>query len=291
MAWMQLFSRGRGAFQVVHPMMQSPRRLVYSAGLDDTTDSLGDLTKEVEMLISDLPENHKTTSSGTGWRSIEWDNVNVAPRMKLSSDICNVSAKREFQPSTKTPSPVETILVKGRRVYLKRDDLLRLERSGVIGNKARKLYALNAIPPSNFPACVVSYGGPQSNAMLALAAVVHSKNGAGFAATHIRDDDGIANPVKMPSPETSFDPGRKRFIYYTKTLPRFLRQQPSGNLFRAKSLGMELVELKPKDYHDLFRTESGGRPKPPAGLTPPVVGDSLWVRSIVETLRLFVFQQ
>lgn len=246
------------------------------------TDSLGDLMEEVEMLISDLPDNHKTTSSGTGWRSIEWENVNVAPRMKLSSDTCKVATKRELRPSTKTPSPVETILVRGRRVYLKRDDLLRLELSGVSGNKARKLYALNAIPPSNFPACVVSYGGPQSNAMLALAAVVHSKTGAGFSATNVREDEGTANPLKKQSPETSFDSSRKRFVYYTKTLPRFLRQQPSGNLFRARSLGMELVELQPKAYHDLFGSESGGRPRPPAGLTPPVPGDSLWVRPILK---------
>ena len=44
------------------------------------------------------------------------------------------------------------------------------------GNKARKFYALNEIDAEDFPDAVVSYGGPQSNAMVALAAIVSSKN-------------------------------------------------------------------------------------------------------------------
>jgi 1-aminocyclopropane-1-carboxylate deaminase/D-cysteine desulfhydrase-like pyridoxal-dependent ACC family enzyme len=41
---------------------------------------------------------------------------------------------------------------------------------GLCGNKARKLWALSRLPPGEFPTQVVSYGGPQSNSMLALAA-------------------------------------------------------------------------------------------------------------------------
>lgn len=64
--------------------------------------------------------------------------------------------------------------------------------------------------------------------MLALAAVVQFQN--------MRL--GLGNDDSM----------RKRFVYYTKKLPRFLRNQPSGNLFRAMSLGTEIMELSPQEY-------------------------------------------
>ena len=75
-------------------------------------------------------------------------------------------------------------MVRDRILYVKRDDLLRLDRSGVSGNKARKFLALNELDAADFPDVVVSYGGPQSNAMVALAAIVSSKN------VNDADDDG-----------------------------------------------------------------------------------------------------
>ena len=95
------------------------------------------------------------------------------------------------------------------------------------------MLALQRLEPSTFPSCIVSHGGPQSNAMLALAAVVHFQN------TRL----GLGN---------GDDPMRRRFVYYTKKLPRFLRNQPSGNLFRAMSLGTEIVELSPQEYSGTF---------------------------------------
>ena len=74
------------------------------------------------------------------------------------------------------PSPVEVVVVRDRIVYIKRDDLLRLRSSHVSGNKARKLLGLNEMSLQEFPRAVVSYGGPQSNAMVAIAAIVNSKN-------------------------------------------------------------------------------------------------------------------
>ena len=38
---------------------------------------------------------------------------------------------------------------------------MRLAESGLSGNKARKLYALNRTPADSFPRVVASHGGPQ----------------------------------------------------------------------------------------------------------------------------------
>jgi 1-aminocyclopropane-1-carboxylate deaminase len=120
------------------------------------------------------------------------------------------------------------------------------------------MLALQQLETSSWPTSVVSYGGSQSNAMLALAAVVHYQN----TRLSLNDDD----------------PKKKRFVYYTKRLPRFLKNQPSGNLFRAISLGMELVELSPDDYNSLFGSERGGSgDEAPIQLDPPTPGDSLWI--------------
>lgn len=118
------------------------------------------------------------------------------------------------------------------------------------------MLALQRLEPSNFPSCVVSFGGPQSNAMLALAAVVHYQN-------TLQQQQPLAK--------------KKRFVYYTKKLPRFLRNQPSGNLFRATLLGMELVELSSDDYSSLLGSEWGGRSSCGDTLDPPVPGDSVWI--------------
>jgi 1-aminocyclopropane-1-carboxylate deaminase len=146
-------------------------------------------------------------------------------------------------------------LIRDRLVHLKRDDQLRLPGSQISGNKARKMLALNSL--KNFPQCVVSHGGPQSNAMVSIAAVVHFQN------QDLKEND----------------PTRKRFVYYTKNLPRFLKNQPSGNLFRATALGMELVEVTPQEYNQIFGGDnsSGGPPRAPPGLEPPVPGNSLFV--------------
>eukprot|EP00980_Cylindrotheca_fusiformis_P031350 scaffold26214_cov142-Cylindrotheca_fusiformis.AAC.1 len=172
------------------------------------------------------------------------------------------------------PSPVEEKLIQGRRVYIKRDDMLRLYGSQISGNKARKMLAMNEIPTKDFPACLVSYGGPQSNSMLALAALVNYKNRQAELNTNGVEDEQSSkkNDVTIESENR-----KKRFVYFTKKLPRFLRNQPSGNLFRAKMLGMEIKELPQEQYRDLFGGEYGGSPTPPVGLSPPVVGDSLWV--------------
>lgn len=210
----------------------------------------------VEDLIA---TNAKETSPNTLWDGAspnEGDWYTIDPNDYAD---CLVSSA-----SSMPPSPMEEKIIQGRRVFIKRDDLLRLPGSSISGNKARKMFFLNQLPASQFPQCIVSYGGPQSNAMLALAAVVNYKN-----------RESTANHKQSPLTSTT-PPSPIRFVYYTKKLPRFLRKQASGNLFRALTLGMEILELSPKDYQDLFGSDWGGSASPPPNLTPPVP-NSLWI--------------
>eukprot|EP00904_Undaria_pinnatifida_P012503 jgi/Undpi1/8383/HiC_scaffold_25.g10851.m1 len=126
-------------------------------------------------------------------------------------------------------APVEEFAIRGRRVLVKRDDKMRLAGSGLSGNKARKLYALNKIPMESFPKLLASHGGAQSNAMVAIAAVVASKAGSSF-------------------------------VYYTKPVPRWLRRNPVGNFARALALGAEIMEVHPEDYKRYFGGVEGPGP-------------------------------
>ena len=199
------------------------------------------------------PSKDTRSCSNNGWRTIDW-----SKQEQQREDVVVPTP-----PPPPPPSPVDIILVRDRVVYLKRDDQLKLPGSQISGNKARKMLSLNAlasplVEDDSFPACLVSYGGPQSNAMLALAAVVHFHN------------QNNHHHQKQQTPP-------KRFVYYTKKLPKFLRNQPSGNLFRALSLGMELRELDLVEYNDLFGGDFGGSADPPPNLVPPVDGDSVWI--------------
>jgi len=201
-------------------------------------------------------------------------------------------------------SPVERLLIRDRIVYIKRDDLLVLPGSRVSGNKARKFLSLNNMQEQDFPDAIVSYGGPQSNAMVALAAIVSSKNIdlAGqiskslakdeqrsadvdncFAELDVFQNDRVRKErMKRPSPikmNPKYDKlsRQKRFVYYTKTLPRYLKSNASGNLLRAMALGMELRTLPHNEYNELFGGLHGGSVMAPADLDPPVPGRSLWI--------------
>ena len=110
-------------------------------------------------------------------------------------------------------------------------DFERCILPGLNGNKARKLASLCA--PAQLPAAgLVSHGGPQSNAMLALAALTAARGAS--------------------------------FTYHTKPLPRWLRDAPTGNLGRAQRLGMSLCEhTSAASYEDAVRAASGA-----AGFVP-----------------------
>jgi hypothetical protein len=212
------------------------------------------------------------TSVKDGWKVIDTKALHEARK----------SLPKSSQQSSVAPSAVEPILIRNRLVYFKRDDQLKLAGGAPIsGNKARKMVALNDLDTADFPSCIVSYGGPQSNAMLSLAAIVHFQNQKAVARQRQQQEAGQdgsekseKNQLGTPAEQTSLP--LKRFVYYTKKLPRFLRNQPNGNLFRAKALGMELIELSSEEYGNLFGGEWGGPTQPPA-IEPPVPGDSLWV--------------
>jgi 1-aminocyclopropane-1-carboxylate deaminase/D-cysteine desulfhydrase-like pyridoxal-dependent ACC family enzyme len=98
-------------------------------------------------------------------------------------------------------STFDSIVYTGRKYIIKRDDLLL----PIGGNKARKLYHLSKQDLSKVSS-IVSFGGAQSNAMLALSQFCKSK--------HIR------------------------FDYYTRAVPKWLKQKPLGNLAHALDNGM-----------------------------------------------------
>lgn len=304
-----------------------------------------------KVLSSATTSTHPTNSDSI-WRKIPWDslpynNTNYQQFMRdykynLSSDDTE-TYKTYFSPEA--PSPVQLVLIRDRLVYIKRDDLLHLRRSNVSGNKARKMFALNQLDIDQFPTAIISYGGPQSNAMLSLAAIVNAKNIEALAlenqtindfnssstnsfnySDEVTDDswlstfddssqkggsvDSVDNDDEdntefqlsgkdddlsveemllessliqssskntFTSANTLQSPRLKRFIYYTKKLPRYLRNQPNGNLLRALSLGMELREVSNDDYKRLFGGSDGGSAEAPKEIDPPIPYESLWI--------------
>ncbi len=110
-------------------------------------------------------------------------------------------------------SAISKIVVQGREFYVKRDDLTHKYLSG---NKYRKLYTLLQTPSEKLDT-IISYGGTQSNAMLAIAAMCQLKGW--------------------------------RFLYYTKPLSTIQKNNLEGNYKYALALGMEHKEIE----HELYK--------------------------------------
>jgi len=108
-------------------------------------------------------------------------------------------------------SRVDRFEIFRREFLVKRDDLLD---PSINGNKARKFYKLlqNPIPFDT----IISYGGVQSNAMYSLSALCRYR--------------------------------KKKFIYYVKKIPEFLKNSPSGNYKEALKNGMSIVELGNEEF-------------------------------------------
>ena len=113
-------------------------------------------------------------------------------------------------------SPISKIVLEGREFLVKRDELIDPH---LAGNKYRKLYPLLQTPKEKLNK-IISYGGTQSNAMLAIA--------------------------KM-----CFDKGWE-FVYYTKPISTTQKQQKFGNYFHALKLGMKHIEIKYERYKDFI---------------------------------------
>jgi len=113
-------------------------------------------------------------------------------------------------------SPISKINLDGRDFYVKRDDLID---PFLAGNKYRKLYTLLQTPPNNLNK-IISYGGTQSNAMLAMASMCKTKGW--------------------------------EFIYYTKPISKTQRELQRGNYYHAKRLGMWHVEIEYELYKDFI---------------------------------------
>ncbi len=103
-------------------------------------------------------------------------------------------------------------MFRGRKLHIKRDDLIDEDLSG---NKFRKLQFLLDTPSQTYKR-IISYGGNQSNAMASIAALCQRKGWA--------------------------------FLYITKELSSTLKQQISGNLKAAIDDGMELLEVSHDEY-------------------------------------------
>jgi 1-aminocyclopropane-1-carboxylate deaminase/D-cysteine desulfhydrase-like pyridoxal-dependent ACC family enzyme len=110
------------------------------------------------------------------------------------------------------PSTISKINLDGRDFYVKRDDLIDLYLSG---NKYRKLHTLLQTPKQNLKK-IISYGGSQSNAMLAIARMCELKSW--------------------------------EFIYYTKPLSSKQKEENLGNFHLAKKLNMKHIEINQEQY-------------------------------------------
>lgn len=117
-------------------------------------------------------------------------------------------------------SPISTIVLEGREFLVKRDDLID---KYLAGNKFRKLYSLLQTS-SKFLDTIISYGGTQSNAMLAIAAMCKDKGW--------------------------------KFIYYTKPISEGQRKETFGNYALSKSLGMQHIELDYEIYKEFISSLS-----------------------------------
>ncbi len=118
------------------------------------------------------------------------------------------------------PTPITTISLDGRTFYIKRDDLFDFY---LAGNKFRKLYTLLQTPKKDLTK-VISYGGTQSNAMVAIAALCKEKGWT--------------------------------FEYYTKPVSSFLKEQKKGNYIDALNFGMQHIELEENLYRDFVASLS-----------------------------------
>lgn len=153
-------------------------------------------------------------------------------------------------------SVVEEIFFFGRKIFVKRDDLVHPD---FCGNKARKfLYYLQNDFPNTTK--IVSHGSNQSNAMHSLSALAKLKNW--------------------------------EFDYYCDHISDFLVENPSGNYKAALDNGMNfLTREKPIifDTQELFIKEGGAQIEVKYGLKILADEISMWAKfQNIEKLKIFL---
>jgi 1-aminocyclopropane-1-carboxylate deaminase/D-cysteine desulfhydrase-like pyridoxal-dependent ACC family enzyme len=149
----------------------------------------------------------------------------LLPTSVQSTRVPSASRLRPLAMSMR--SIITKTAINNRVLYIKRDDLRNLH--GLTGNKSRKFQHLLEKLTSNTegppPQIVASYGGVQSNAMVALAKLVHTVK-------------------QQHSTQTQFH-------YFTRQLPSMLRSIPTGNYQQAINCGMKVHELSSDQYSAL----------------------------------------
>ena len=119
-----------------------------------------------------------------------------------------------------TPTPISKVMIDGREFFIKHDELYDTYLSG---NKFRKLQQLIDTPQETYKR-IISYGGTQSNAMLSIAALAKQKGW--------------------------------EFLYYTKPLSSFQKENISGNYKYALAFGMQHKEIENELYYDFIASLS-----------------------------------
>lgn len=128
----------------------------------------------------------------------------------------------QYLPFSTTNNQIEEYLWQNTSFYIKRDDQLTLSNiQGITGNKIRKFYSLHQL--TSFPSCVISYGGTQSNALSALAALCYKK--------------------------------QSRLIYFCKFIPNTVKFNPVGSYKFALEKNTEVIRYLIKESLILSFTE------------------------------------
>ena len=115
-----------------------------------------------------------------------------------------------------SPTPISKFTLESREFLVKRDDLVD---PYLAGNKFRKLHTLIKTPKEKFNK-IISYGGTQSNAMLAIAAMCKQKDW--------------------------------EFYYYSKPISQTQNEENIGNLYFAKQLGMKHIQIPQDEYREFI---------------------------------------
>ena len=113
-------------------------------------------------------------------------------------------------------TPISKFTLEGREFLVKRDDLVD---PYLAGNKFRKLHTLLKTPKDKYNK-IISYGGTQSNAMLAIAAMCKQKDW--------------------------------EFYYYSKPISQTQEEANTGNLYLSKQLGMNHIQIPHDEYREFI---------------------------------------